>query len=56
MQYQEIKPCPFCACEDVAINTEKDLSRVQCLECRAYGPIVWKGNRIEAIETWNKRI
>ena len=47
----EIKPCPFCGNEDLAVLELSDNSCVRCRKCYSYGP---NGKDEEnAIERWN---
>lgn len=59
----ELKPCPFCRCNDRRVSVRRQGSkgyRVICGKCGASGPYVAiTGNKIAAqsvaIEAWNRR-
>ena len=50
----ELKPCPFCGCEDIeAFNFWDDLFYVQCKSCT--GCVGACDTAEEAVEEWNRR-
>jgi len=49
---QEIKPCPFCGCNDLAKKIGY-FSSIHCNGCDAIGPMT--KNKDEHIEKWNTR-
>lgn len=50
---REIKPCPFCGCENWAMWVNSSGWHLECNGCLASGPI--KDSRQEAEEAWNRR-
>jgi len=61
----EDKPCPFCGCKEIAECTTasrgilKTTYAMQCIECHASGPPIYKGEEDDpmdkANECWNMR-
>lgn len=49
----ELKPCPFCGNEDVALKYERDEDCILCSRCFTEGPYCDSGE--EAIAAWNRR-
>lgn len=50
----ELKPCPFCGCEDMVICDKGTDWSIYCWDCGAVGPI--RKSRSDVISTWNHRI
>ena len=54
MTMSELKPCPFCGCEDIEeFNFCGDLFYVQCTNCS--GCVGACDTAEEAVEEWNRR-
>lgn len=52
----ELKPCPFCGGEDIAlvnIRPLKDLWGIWCIDCQASFPLF--NTEQKAIKAWNRR-
>jgi len=52
----ELKPCPFCGCDQIHSGTHSEWMIPHtryCRQCRAYGP--HKTTEEEAIKAWNER-
>lgn len=59
---EDLKPCPFCGGENIAIDRLGDqVFDVTCWDCRAgtggdvsFGPEA--ASRLDALKTWNTRV
>ena len=49
----ELKPCPFCGYDGVALIWDLDLCRIRCKNCGTRGP--WEFSEDQAEEAWNRR-
>jgi Lar family restriction alleviation protein len=49
----ELKPCPFCGWDDLAILPDDAKKFVYCCKCDTCGPSC--ETRRESIEAWNRR-
>lgn len=58
----ELKPCPFCGGENVAVYDDRGPHFAMCEECHCAGPYVWRVNDEDdgaverrAVDAWNRR-
>lgn len=55
MQNPELLPCPFCECENLGVTASDGSYWIECLHCKACGPVVLSDNsRIDAVKAWNR--
>lgn len=57
----ELKPCPFCGCQDLTTKNSPFGSAILCKECEARGPSIFKSwehkddnNKVAELK-WNSR-
>jgi endodeoxyribonuclease RalR len=53
---EELKPCPFCGCEDIGEGEDPEGFFVACLGCDAQTGYYLEGFEQEAIQAWNRRV
>lgn len=49
-----LRPCPFCGCSQLLVNSDLEPKFVSCTKCSAFGPSA--PTITEATDRWNKRI
>ena len=49
----DLKPCPFCGCDDIAYGNCIGNACFECRFCLALGPV--GDSQKEAVEKWNTR-